>query len=430
MVDKTPYGRYKRQKRWLKKLLDRGDLSQESYDLIIEFCDAYDENCIKVPCPEGESNLKYETLRQKIYHLGRVAQRIELADANKDDINEVMQALFDGTTPVVKDSGLSKSSVRTYQMSTRTFYKYHKEIGPDSSDISTFDQQGTKVDPDDMLTKEEIRELRDACDHPRDKAIIDLLLYTGQRNTAIRTLKVGDVDVKEGWFKLNGEDGGTKGAEEVGGRRPLLHAEPSVRNWLEYHPDPDEDHYLITAKPEWNEVDPTEPIQANSLARAVRKVADKAGIEEKPTHPHALRHNFVTIAKRDYEMDNSTIKYLIGHKPESKVMETTYQHLSDKDYMDAARESIGKKEPEEHSPLTPDVCGNCGDSVPENAKACPSCGTRFTPDAEAAQNTIDDLALDGMREAEHEKEADAVEQFRDYIKNNPEEAVKILEEQL
>lgn len=429
MADKTPHGRYKRQKRLVKKRRDEGDISQESCDLIIEFCNAYDEDNIEVPCPDGESHLKYGTLRQKMYHLGRVAQNVELADATKDDINKVMQSLFDGTAPIVKDSGLSKSSVRTYQMSVRTFYDYHDDIGPNPSDISTFDQQGTKVDPDDMLTKDEIRELRDACDHPRDKAIIDLLLYTGQRNTAIRTLKIKHVDVQESWFKLNGEDGGTKGAEQVGGRRPLLHAEPSVRNWLEYHPDPDSEHYLITAKPEWNTVDPTEPIQANTLSRAVRKVADEADID-KPTHPHALRHNFVTIAKRDCEMDDSTIKYMIGHKPDSKVMETTYQHLSDKDYMDAARESVGLKEQEEHSPLTPELCGTCGLSVPENAKACPSCGTLFTPDAAAAQDTIDDLAIDGMREAEDEGEADAVEQFRDYLKNNPEEAVEILREEL
>lgn len=35
-----------------------------------------------------------------------------------------------------------------------------------------------------------------------------------------------------------------------------------------------------------------------------------------------------------------------------------------------------------------------------------------------------------MREADDEQEADAVEDFREYLKENPEEAVEILREEL
>jgi hypothetical protein len=247
----------------------------------------------------------------------------------------------------------------------------------------------------------------------------------------IRSLRTQDVNLEEGTFRLNPEADGLKGAEKQGKRRPLLLAEASVRDWLRYHPCPDDpDAYLFTSKGKFNRPNPHHMLSQESIARVCRTLQQKAGIE-KPLHPHILRHNFVTIAKRDYGIDDSTVKYLIGHSPDSRVMETTYAHLSEEDHIGHAEFKMGLRDDEKkESPLTPPVCPRCGESLPSDAKACPKCGVIFTPDAHAAQNTVDDLALNGMREAKDEDEKDAVEVFREFLKENPEEAVKILRDEL
>ncbi|MFB6197064.1 MAG: tyrosine-type recombinase/integrase, partial [Halobacteriaceae archaeon] len=105
----------------------------------------------------------------------------------------------------VKDSGLAKSTTRTYQMVAKSFYGYHDDLDCDPASITSLSMQSSPIDPDDMLTRDEIQTLRDACDHPRDRAIVDLFLYTGQRATAIRTLQIKHINLSAGEYKLNRE---------------------------------------------------------------------------------------------------------------------------------------------------------------------------------------------------------------------------------
>ncbi|MFB6197065.1 MAG: tyrosine-type recombinase/integrase [Halobacteriaceae archaeon] len=201
-----------------------------------------------------------------------------------------------------------------------------------------------------------------------------------------------------------------------GQRRPLLLAEPSVRNWIELHPDKhNPDAYLITAHPRYSTPDPTEPVDHTVLTYLMDKLKDETGIQ-KPLHPHSLRHNFVTICKRDYDMDNDVIKHLIGHNPGSRVMETTYAHLDDDDYIEAARKAIGKAEEEDSSPLTPQICPNCGSNVPDGAKAC-TCGVVFAPDAPGLRQQAEDRIV----EIETEQKAAIVQAVLEDLRENPEE---------
>ena len=70
-------------------------------------------------------------------------------------------------------------------------------------------------------------------------------------------------------------------------------------------------------------------------------------------------------------------------------METTYQHLSDEDYIKDAEIAADLREEQVESPLTPAVCPTCGDNLAPDARACSGCGTVFTPDAKAAEDQID-----------------------------------------
>jgi integrase len=85
-------------------------------------------------------------------------------------------------------------------------------------------------------------------------------------------------------------------------------------------------------------------LDVTTLGAIVGRLADRAAeehppIASKPTYPHALRHNFVTIALR-HGMDETAIKHQIGHAPNSSVMESTYTHLKGSDHIRAARDAF------------------------------------------------------------------------------------------
>jgi len=131
---------------------------------------------------------------------------------------------------------------------------------------------------------------------------------------------VKDVDTDKGVYYLNTEADGLKGAEKNGKKRPLLGAKRAVYDWLKDHPTGKPDDYLITCLPTANRGTPGEMLSQSNIRRRLKDIAEEAGID-KPPNPHNFRHYFVTSCKRDYDMDEAKIKHLIGHGPDSTIME-------------------------------------------------------------------------------------------------------------
>lgn len=396
---------YKRTRAHVEELADEGEIDPDDADLLLRWCDAYDpDNATEnPPATDDDSNRwgderKPSTLRQWLTSVSAYARTLDapLADATADDLNEASQSMFDGDAPTVKDSGLSRNTVSSRQQSLKRFLKYANATdgaAADPAGITTFDKTSTAVDPSDMLTRDEFLELRDAPEHPRDRALLNVLLYTGQRSYAVRTLRVRDVDLDDGTYRLNSDmSEGLKGADLVGRWNPLLGAVGPLKDWRRHHPEwENPDAYLFCERRDSVVRDATEFISDDTVNRVIREASERAaidepGIAEKPTKAHALRHNFVTICKRDYDLDDSTIKRLIRHKPDSTVMETTYQHLSDEDYIRRAEEAFGYRD-EDESTMTPQTCDTCHEPLPDGAKHCPRCGEKFTPGAPAQVNT-------------------------------------------
>lgn len=419
MVSRTPKSKYERDMRRLRgdvpdderrdDVLYGDDLPDDDRERIEQFVKAYNEDDLTVSTPDGESGKSFNTLARYITNLIRVAGRTELATSDTDDIN---QACKD-----IKDDGRAKSTVRQIQLTCRSFYRFHDDLPADPDGIATYSRPESKVDETDMLTRDEIERLRDSTDHPRDRCIVDLLLFTGMRVGALRTLRVKDVapeDGPSGRYWLNTDADGLKGADERNGGRPLLGAKTAVRDWLKYHPTGEDDHYLLTAKPKWNKTDPTVPVTNETPRRVLSNLKDETGID-KPLHPHAVRHNFVTICVRDYDMDESTIKYLIGHSPDSNVMETTYQHLSGEDHSTMAEDAAGFEVDDDESRLSPEQCDVCGATLPENAKACPRCGHAYTPDAKQVQDDAKGDVMDTHRQASESGDDDMADLMEEMI---------------
>jgi len=377
-------------------------LSKEVEQRILEFLDANDPKRNTYQMPDGK--MKSDgTLARYAREIRRVAAdaEFELTDATAYDINRLMDDYLNGNIDRVKDEGLSNGTVRNKQGPIRRFYLYHDDLGVDRDEIHFADQDESPVDERDMFSAEEVHKIRDEAKRrgSRDACLVDLLLYTGQRRSALLNLRLKDVDVDEGVFYLNEEDGDLKGAS---GKRPLLGAQNSVRDWKRQHPTGDPNDYLITHKHKQTNregVNPGEKLNPSTVYRQLQRIGDAVDVD-KPVNAHNFRHYFVTVCKRDYQMDNDTIKHLIGHRADSKVMERTYAHLTDDDFIKKAEEKRGLREPDNESPLTPPVCDGCGEPLDGEWKSCPYCGMAYSPDARAAEDKVKDDMKDSYREAD------------------------------
>lgn len=362
-------------------------------EVIRTFVAAYDPNDLLETPPGDDDTLETGTLNAYLGRLTESARTITLTDATGDNVNSLLTDA---------QNELSPWTVHGYATAFKKFYRFH-EFGPEPDAIATIDTPtGSTFDPDDVLTREEINTLLDAADNPRDRVVFALLVYTGMRNAALRFLRVGDVDPQAGasgtWKVPDSPDDadGLKGLGTNGTTRPLLAAQKPVRDWLKYHPASDDpDAFLITGRPQYGKADPENPVAGSTIRRVMDSLVentDSPALERKPTHPHMMRHTFVTVCKRDYKMDDDTVKHLIGHVPGSKVMETTYAHLDDDDHIRNAEVAAGMRDPDEDtSPLTPVACDECGEPLKPTARACPTCGAVFGPDAHAVQATAEDI---------------------------------------
>ncbi|MFC6756292.1 MULTISPECIES: site-specific integrase [Haloarcula] len=377
-------------------------------DRIIQMANAYEEDNLLEETPDGQKPKSPTTLKNYLSGLKKIAPHLALTDTTAGEINAVMQGFYDGDVSNVKDDGLSKGTIRVYQNALRQFYYVHDDTEVDPEDVKLFTADNSGVDPSDMLDREEIQEIRSAATCMRDKALFDFLIYAGQRNTAARTLRIRDLDLPNERFKLNEDAEGLKGAEKNGKWRDMLLSSTTVQQYLDTeHPDPNNpDAYVFVGRPKYNGMQPETMLDPTTIGAIVRRMANRAAeevpsIDDKPTHPHALRHNFVTIALRR-GMEESAIKHQIGHAPDSSVMESTYAHLKDSDHIRATRKAFGKETEEPESKLTPDVCPQCGTSPPAEAQVCHICGKEFTPKAQNRGEDVGETARDTYQEIDIE----------------------------
>ena len=430
----------------LRDAHENGEITERDFRAIVEMCAVYDADSYvemndddgtvhkyarllgtsptELPASgETKSSLTLRNYTDRLRRLG-VAADSPLVEYDADDWSVLLRSFEIGEVEGVKDEGISHNAVRTYQTAIRSFLNVHDDLEADADDIKMYSPEETTVDEQDMFTSEEIQALRDATDSPRNRAFLEMLINTGQRLNALRTLKVGDIDVDEGVFYLNKEaSDGLKGADDAGRKRPLLGAREPVRNWLEYHPcrdrDDFEDTYLFTATTLSATEDYGEMLSEATIRYHLDKVRDRAEVS-KPCNAHNFRHFYVTNAIKRWDLDKDAVKALIGHGPESRVMEKTYSHLTMDDHIEQVEVATGIREPEDDDPMTPPKCIVCDYPLPDDAKACPKCGEVYTADAKAVKDDVEESLYEAKGAVENESEEDAVDKLRALLKDNPE----------
>jgi integrase/recombinase XerD len=271
-----PENKYRKERDRIKS----SDMSRTDTQAVLRFLAAFDENDLSESYKnkDGETEtLFYNTLE----NYGRAIRLIEKA-SDCDLLNHDLDSL----TAVFNTSmdNLGDQTVRQRQAAAIKFYRFHN-TGVDPEEISlTQVNNGSAVGERDIFTREEIHDLREACDNLRDRCLLELLVYTGQRVRAIQTLQLKDIDLDKGVYYLNADEAGLKGAEKTGKKRPLLGAESAVRDWIDCHPTGNADDYLITALPSATRTNGDgEYLSLPAIRHRLWTIAERADVYEKET---------------------------------------------------------------------------------------------------------------------------------------------------
>jgi integrase/recombinase XerD len=339
-----------------------------------------------------------KTLKNYLTYTRSTAKRSDtpLTDLDVAGIENLLNDFRSGEHPAVKDDGIGVSN---YQKTLRVFYRFHDELGVDPESIDIDKQEGRNLSPDDLLFQDDVDALLRACRNIRNKALIALMLATGQRLDAARTLRRKHVhmDGRTITVELNEEEGALKGAS---GTRPVFWAKHYVREWYESHPFPDDPeaalwcNYPDAIGSNEPQSEDREPLEPQTVRDIVNRAAARSGIG-KNVYPHLFRHTAITREVLE-DTHPQQIKRLVGWNGDSEQFDV-YVTLADQMNNDALREAKGLPTSEEGVPTlgrpTLERCPECNEQLQPDAEICKTCQTPFTHSA--AEQTNESDADDG-----------------------------------
>jgi integrase len=412
-----------------------GAYRQAVSDAILDFLDAYDpeRSILQPPVIRGERDDTLAVSSRLAYAstLHRTACHLDLLDASARTFNRFADARRTGTHEAVDEDGISANTLHQNQTAWRKFVRFHDshdegvDVQADWASIHLCDRDSNVVDERDMFDSGEIQAMRDACRNKRDRALLEMLIYTGQRHNALRKLTVSDVrpDKGESGVIYLPDEAGLKGAT---GKRPLLAAQKHVRAWRRAHPTGDPDDAFFTHVYDWNgseDIEPGDRLSRDAFGGILRRIGERADVD-KPTNPHQFRHYFVTMAASKHDLSFDTIRHLLGHAPDSRELERTYQHLTDEDHIETAEVDMGLAERDEDS-LTPPQCPTCGEPTQPTWAVCPECEQTLTPDAHAIKEELQQATTQDALDAKSATERADLQQLHDLI-SDPELLNKLI----
>lgn len=339
----------------------------------------------------------------------------------RNDVIDLLAAFGDGSHPDVKDDGLGDGTLRAYRQAAKLFFR--DELGHEwGDDIIIGAPDASPITEDQILTNDDVDALLEAATTPRDAAMVAFLTVTGQRISAMLSLRVGDitVDGQTATARLNSDAVGLKGAS---GPRPLLWARSHIVSWRSIHPrarDPDAPFFCAVqsgSRPardgstiSWEAGDALSPSQVRARFKTL---ASRAGVDTAKVKPHNFRHTAIT-RMRDEGVSDDRIKFMVGVAQDSDILER-YDKQSDDRMMDRIRDAYGMdtQAGSEVGQPSMEACPHCGVPLRSSARFCDSCGTELTQKAaeerKAASGVLTDEMVSRDDPAEREMVADLLD---------------------
>ena len=334
-------------------------------------------------------------LQKLTSHLKVIAEH--LGDTRFEDME---QADVKDLVEWVHGRDVSEATVNAYEQVIKRFWRWMYDLPrgehPEMVDWinTTGPSKGNGKLPTDLLTRDDIDALKDACRNDRDRAFIAMLYETGARIGELIDLTVGDIEDHKHGRKvvIDGKTGQR--------RLPLLEATPAINSWLNDHPDPS------NGAPLWCQLRDAESelsyhyIRQKLLVRAGERAAKadpgtfaadaEAAPEEiefhKPLNPHHFRHSRASHLANEFT--EAQLCEWFGWVQGSDVP-AKYVHLSGRD-IDNAYGQLHGIEPEEEDDDGPPIeeCWRCEEINEADDRCCSRCGAALDEDAQAVHEEV------------------------------------------
>lgn len=321
-----------------------------------------------------------------------------------DDLNEFIKWKNQVRENEGKEA-LSGPTVNMYIATMRNFYQWH--IGKDAVCVKGLvraPREENQIEPDDLITYDEVKQLISATLNPRDRALWALLYDSGCRIGEMQTLKIKDLDFNKDYGFSIYVSGKTKGRKVVVMGDSIVY----VREWLKMHPlSNDKEAYLFCGV---NKRNIGKPMTHNLIYLMLKAALERAHIDKK-VHPHLFRHTRASILANS--IAQAPLEAQMGWKHGSKMSEV-YVHLSDSLQEEAIRKAYGiePKEKQIEAPK-PKECSRCKELNPSNANQCSRCflpfDVKLVPDSELLGIADDykrifrDMLFDLLEDEYHDK---------------------------
>jgi integrase len=381
--------------------VDTADIDERDREAIHEFVRAVD----------ARGDVNRGTMTSNLNRLRLSAERsdVPLVEMDKKDVDALIFSLK-------HDRGLSDGTLRNYRKALRKFYRERGANWYDDIKIGSSPQRS--VDPDELLTDEEIDALLEACSNPRDKAMVALLADTGLRIGAIASLRIRDLDLtgQAGYVSIN-EDANVKGAS---GTIPITWSEGYVSGYLNVHPrQGDPEAALIHKSRGWYEdEDGDGAMTYQYLSSRVKKLADEADIDRSRVNTHNFRKSAISRWIRE-GMSEQAIKHRACWDVDTDQIKV-YSGVKDEELNAQILDHYGIEDAnEEVSRPTLDRCPRCSAALQPGHRFCPGCAAPLTQSAADATEDIEDDVFDSYGEALPD-DRDAFAEFRERFNSDAE----------
>lgn len=414
-VNDTNNTRGKVERQW--EMLEEADITDRDRETIRTFVRVH---------RKGNQGRDPNTIYSDLSTLRNASLRAEipLVEMTQVDYRSLLNRL---TTPKSQGGyGLdpSKTGIRGYKRVLRLLFEWLDEQ-PDFGDFSFYEnielqsQSVERIDEDQILTPEEIQDLKQAANNRRDATFIEFLPDSVARislATQLRIKDIHDLDTDKPYFTPNTNGMGHKGAPDK--RYPILQSRADLRTWINHvHPDPKPNAPLWPVLRDYDPDNPEEcAVSSDRIRDILRGCARCAGVD-KPVNPHNFRHTAITRLSRD-GFTPQEIKHLAGWADERMLKK--YDHTTDQQRNDQIRLRLGfiDEEEAEVEPSQPKSCGNCREQISPAARFCPRCGSPTTEKAQVAVDEQDDRVFESAAMADGEL-AEAVLELRDLFEEHP-----------
>lgn len=277
-----------------------------------------------------------------------------LENATVDDLQGYIEYL--------REKELSESSISLAKAKLRQFYifcfeqtddlRYRKPIKALKGLIV-----GKSLDPQNLLTPDDIKHLINVAGVEQDKAIVSILWESGMRVGEMLSLTNRMIQMKEREQEVTFHIPDLEGCKT--GKRTVLCVEiyNYVEGWMKCQLDKSPDANFIQ-------------LEYRGILRRLEKLFQRAQIH-KPCNPHIFRHSAITHAVNLGMQQNAISARFWGHVDSNMLK--VYISLSDQMQADAYKNAKGMREAEVKivNPLAC-RCIVCGRLVQAGNK-CPSC---------------------------------------------------------